>query len=65
MVRRTAKGSARKTSPAVASASWDTNQPRSAVGKKDLDVGSFSTSTLAIWPMCTKPVKKMIVSGVP
>ena len=65
MVRRRAKGSARKTSPAVAFASSDTNQPRSAVGKKDLDVGSFSVSTLAMWPICTKPVKKIIVNGVP
>jgi len=41
------------------------NQLRSWVGKKALLVGKVCTFTLSIRPMCTKPVKKMIVKGVP
>lgn len=41
------------------------NHPLSLVGKKGALVGSLSSSTLLIRPMCMKPVKKMTVRGVP
>jgi hypothetical protein len=64
MVRRTANGMARKTSPTSISQKW-INQERSMVGTNDLLVGSVNKSTLRILPMWTKPVKKMTVRGVP
>ena len=59
-----AKGMAMKTSPTGMSQKW-MNQPLSAVEKKEALVGRVSSATCRIRPMCTKPVKKMTVRGVP
>lgn len=64
MVSNTANGIARNTSATLMSQKW-TSQPLSWVGKKASLVGRLSRDTCFILPMCTKPVKKMTVSGVP
>ena len=64
IVRRIANGIARKTSPTLTFQKC-TNQGRSNVGEKAPLVGSFSRLTSFMCPMWIKPVKKIMVNGVP
>lgn len=64
IVRSMANGSAVNICPTLKSQKL-TAQPRSAVGSNALLVGSTAKCTSAMRPICTKPVKKMRVSGVP
>lgn len=64
MVRRTANGIAMKTSDTLISQKC-MNHPLSVVGKNALLVGRVSKLISAILPICTNPVKKTTVSGVP
>lgn len=64
MVSRIANGIAMKTSETLI-CQKSINHDLSLVGKKALLVGKTSSETSAIFPICTKPVKKITVRGVP